>query len=237
MQKLRECRAILLKETLSFTVQLGDLIDEGTQNLESVLPPFEDLPGAKRHVVGNHDCAIGHDAFLKRMRLGRGYDSFLVGDWRFVILDGMDLSVANGEGVALRERLLAAGAVNAQVWNGGIGTQQMEWLRSELSAARDKRQRVGIFCHFPILEAACRPDHRLWNCDAVLSLIEEAGCARFWMCGHDHHGGYSHRKGIHHITLKGLVETESDRACTVVDVQPDRLVLRTPMERRELLLG
>jgi hypothetical protein len=233
IHKLRECRQILAREDLAFTVQLGDLIDEGTQNLETILPVFEDLPGRKRHIVGNHDCAIGHSAFLSRMRLPRGYESFSLAGWRFLILDGMDASVATGEGIAMRERLLAAGAANAQVWNGGIGAAQMQWLAGELKTPL----RVGMFCHFPILDQACRPDHRLWNYAEVLSLIENAGCVRFWMCGHDHRGGYAHHNGIHHVTLKGLVEHDAAQACSVADLYSDRLILRTLAERRELPLG
>ena len=44
-----------------------------------------------------------------------------------------------------------------------------------------------------------------------------------YFAGHDHAGGYAVRRGVHHVTVKGMVEAPTENAYAVVEVYQDRL--------------
>ena len=223
--KLADCAAALAREHTAFVVQLGDLVDGGAASLDRILPVWERVRGPRYHVLGNHDFVLPRAALLERLGLQSPYYEFSVRDWRFVVLDGMHVSASRG-GAALLEELRRAGAPNAQEWNGAVGPEQRRWLEGVLADAARRRQRAVVFCHFPVLAAACRPEHLLWDHDQVLSILETQPAVAAWMNGHDHRGGYAARQGIHHVTFPGLVEIDAASACRVVDVYTNRLVVR-----------
>jgi manganese-dependent ADP-ribose/CDP-alcohol diphosphatase len=236
VDKLQECTAALARERLAFVIQLGDLVDGGLNNLERILPLWERVPGPRYHVLGNHDFVAPRDTLLARMKMPRAYYDFTAHDWRFVVLDGMNVSVAGGwsetdphAGAAaeLLAGLKRQGARNAQTWNGAIGPQQREWLAHTLADAAAKKQRAIVFCHHPVLAESCRPDHLLWDHSEVLAVLEVQPALAAYMNGHDHRGGYAMRTGIHYITFAGMVEHEASATCNVVDVFGDRLVVRS----------
>ena len=41
--------------------------------------------------------------------------------------------------------------------------------------------------------------------------------------GHDHAGGYTMRNGVHHITIKGMVEAPDKNAYAFIELHPDYL--------------
>ncbi len=230
IEKLEACAAALLREEPAFTVQLGDLIDEGPANLDRILPVFNRIPAPRRHVLGNHDFCAARDIVLKRLGLRSARYQFSMRGWRFVVLDGMELSVAGRQpelAATLLAALRASGASNAQAWNGAAGPEQREWLRKILHEAASRRERAIVFCHFPALAESCRPEHLLWDHREVVEVLESERSAVTYMNGHDHRGGYAEKNGVHYVTFPGLVESDPARACKVVDVYPDRLVVRS----------
>jgi manganese-dependent ADP-ribose/CDP-alcohol diphosphatase len=237
--KLAQCAAALAGEHPAFTVQLGDLVDGGLANLDRILPIFRKLPGKVYSVLGNHDFCAPRPELLERLAMPAAYYTFSRPGWRFIVLDGMDASIAGwpeghprrAEGEAVLARLRAAKERNAQPWNGGLGSEQREWLRRALADAAKNRERAIVFCHFPVLAEACRPEHLLWDHRETLEILEASRAAAAWINGHDHKGGYAVRNGIHHLTLPGMVEHDALAGCKAVDVLGDRLVVRTAGEK------
>jgi 3',5'-cyclic AMP phosphodiesterase CpdA len=234
LDKLRRTVVEVNAARPAFVVQLGDLIDAGADNLERILPVWNSLDASRYHVLGNHDFALPRGELLGRLGMDRAWYDFAHSGWRFVVLDGMDVSVPGTEpgGGARRqaEEMLAQlrrdKRPNAQAWNGAVSPEQMDWLRGVLDDACGKRQRVMVFCHFPVLAAQSTPQHLLWNADRVVQVLSESASVAAFLNGHDHRGGYAERGGIHFVTLPGLVESGATLSWTLIDVYGDRLEFR-----------
>ncbi len=236
LTKLREAvEALNAREDLAFAIHLGDLIDSRAMDLDPILSLYNQLAAPKRHVLGNHDFSMPRDTLVRRLAMPAAYYEFAFGGWRFLILDGMDLSVAAGsrpegspereQGRAMFESLRAIRAANATDWNGGIGQRQLDWLRDSLKRASNSGERVMVFCHFPVLAESSTPAHLLWNHEAVRETLDSAPSVAAWFNGHDHQGGYAERNGIHYVTFPGMVESGDQTSYTIVNVYADRLEL------------
>ena len=53
--------------------------------------------------------------------------------------------------------------------------------------------------------------------------MDRSGCVVAWFAGHDHAGGYAVRKGVHHVTLKGIFEEPVKNAYALIELHPDRI--------------
>ena len=235
IDKLEECVADLNARDLDFTIQVGDIIDRGEESFDRVLPVFNRLKTRKYHVLGNHDFPVARDEVLAKLGLDSAYYSFPHAGWRFVVLDAQDLGVEYGwpedsenyrRGAEMLERLRREEAVNAESWNGGIGPEQKRWLRDTLREASGKGEKSIIFCHMPLLAAACTPIHLLWNHEEIVEVLESSGAVVACFSGHDHGGGYAQRNGIHYVTVQGMVEAPKENAYAVVDLYDDRIEIR-----------
>ena len=235
IEKLQKCAAALRSEKLSFVIQLGDLIDGGLDNLNRILPVFEEIQGPRYSALGNHDFSAGRDVLLKRLSMPAAYYDFAVHGWRFVVLDGMQQSVGGGwpqsdphyrAGRQMLDRLEAGRAINAKDWDGALGDQQREWLRGVLAKAARNKERAIVFCHFTVLAESCRPEHLLWDHRQSLDILESAPALVAYMNGHDHRGGYAEKNGIHYVTFSAMVEHDAAQSCNVIDVHSDHLTMR-----------
>jgi hypothetical protein len=57
-------------------------------------------------------------------------------------------------------------------------------------------------------------------------LATQSGCVVAWINGHDHKGGYAFVRGIHHLTVPGMVESPSGgNSYAVAEVLADRIVI------------
>lgn len=208
LARLEQCVAELNRRPLAFTIELGDLIDGNETpettlaDLETVLGAYQKLHSPRYYVVGNHCLNAGKEVLRARLGLENFYYDFTApgaGKYRFVVLDGND----TGYGI--------------------LGETQLEWLSSRLTHASENGERVVIFCHFALLESAA-PHHRMKEPEPVLELIDAAGCVLAYFAGHDHAGGYAERNGVHHVTVRGMVEAPQDGAFAVIEVYPARLM-------------
>ena len=231
--KLAACVEDLNGQDLAFTIQLGDLIDAHGPCLDALLPVYEGLSMPHLHVLGNHDFDVKVDQRgsipAKLGMKARHYDFRRAGT-HFIVLDGGDVSLyARPEGSAEHalaeaklEQLTAAGAPNAQAWNGAVGPQQLDWLARRLADARDAGDKAIVFCHFPVYPPNA---HNLWNDTEVIEVLEASGSVVAYISGHNHAGEYAVRNGIHYLTVQGMVETEDTTAYAVVHVGDERLVV------------
>ncbi len=235
LARLEESAAAINAERPAFVVNLGDLIDEaGAGNLDRILAAFDRIQARKYYVLGNHDFSVPREDWLRRLGLAHGWYDFAYGGWRFVVLDGMDVSVGGWprespryrEGESWLSRLKQAGSRNAVDWNGGIGDEQKSWLRQVLQTAARRRERAVILCHFPVLEASSTPVHLLWNHEEILRVVDEHSAVVAWFNGHDHRGGYARQNGVHYVTFPGMVESGDLNSWALVRVFQDRLELR-----------
>jgi manganese-dependent ADP-ribose/CDP-alcohol diphosphatase len=228
--KLERCITALNQEQLAFAVNLGDLIDgHGTNSLaefQRVTQLFEPLRAPLYHVIGNHCLEIERPAAMRLLKMNGGYYTFTVHGWRMVILDGMDVSVKSPKDSPdwLKAQEYLTANTNLPTYNGALGARQLQWLKETLNQADRERQKVLVLCHHPILAAASDRSHLLWNAAEVLSIIEASKGVVAFICGHDHRGGYAQQKGIHHLTLPGIVEAPEGKDCfAVIEVSDDRL--------------
>merc|ERR1712113_26108 len=90
-------------------------------------------------------------------------------------------------------------------FNGGMGPQQLNWLRREVVAARERDDRIVVFLHIPLLPEACTSWKTvLYDGEECLKVLHEDGAGRVVavFAGHAHNGGYCcDGEGVHHITL------------------------------------
>jgi predicted phosphodiesterase len=205
-------------KNLEFVVNLGDLIDRDFASFSPLKPILQKLNKPVYHLPGNHDFEVEPHHLEKvpeELGLSAMYYSMVKKGWMFVFLDGTEISVfsVNKENVKLAEKMSAKlkdeGKPNYHPWNGGIGKQQLNWLNNQLQLAKSEDLNVAVFCHYPLLPFE---SHALWNQKEVLSILANYSCVKLWMNGHNHAGNYAFQNGIHFITLKGMVETETENA-------------------------
>ena len=228
-QKLTACVAEYNKLDLAFVVHLGDFIDRDFESFDVVSPIFAKLKAPRYHVLGNHDFDVADDKKAlvpKRMGLKSRYYDFAHKGWRFIVIDGNDLSTyaypkndpRTKAATAFHRRL----KIGTPTWNGGVGEKQLAWVKAKLEAATKAKERVILFCHFPVHPANI---HNLWNAEAMTKLLANYPCVAAYLNGHNHAGNYAQQGKIHYLTLKGMVDT-SKSAYSVVEVHQDRLEIK-----------
>jgi len=208
LRKLEECVGDLAQRDLAFVVQLGDIVEgyeedpaKGAADLDVVLRVLDRQKAPVYHVLGNHCLRVGKETLRQRYGLKRFCYDFTVRvapGWRFVVLDGNDA----GYGV--------------------VSEKQLAWFRAVLARAAARHEQVIGFCHFALLKEAAR-DHRMAQPEPLLEALDRAGCVVAWFAGHDHAGGYALRNGVHHITIKGMVEAPGKNAYAFIELHPDYL--------------
>lgn len=232
--KLEECVAQLNRHELACTLHLGDFIDTGFENFDAPLAIMQGLRAPCHYVLGNHDFSVAagkKDHVPAKLGMKSRYYSFVKGAWRFIVLDGNDvglLACAPGTpGYEQAQKMLKtmqqAGAANAKSWNGAVSAQQLDWLRGELKQTAGRGQKALVFCHFPVYPPNV---HNLWNDIDLIAALDPAGCVAAYMNGHNHAGEYGCRKGIHYLTVHGMVDTADTTAYGVVTLHPDRLEVK-----------
>lgn len=247
LTKLADAAAVLNGQGLDLTIQLGDIIDRYERSFDEILPVYDLVDEPRYHVLGNHDFPLPSDEVVARLGMPGQYYELSQGAWRFVVLDTNEISLyANEVGSAdyqraqrMLEELRAAGAPNAQSFNGAVGRRQLNWLRSVLSDSRAAGQRVLVFGHMPIHGSSL---HNAWDDKAIRRALQASGNVAAYLNGHNHAGAYALRRGIHYLNLQGMVEVSptsnayavlhlGEDALTVdgFDREPDRLLALTPL--------
>ncbi|MEX2513670.1 MAG: metallophosphoesterase [Cyclobacteriaceae bacterium] len=219
---------------LEFTVNLGDLIDRDFGSFERPLAILENSNANIYHVWGNHDFSVKDELkgqVGKKLENKRGYHALEKGDFVFLVVNGMDISL-EGHPInstnykmaeSLMEELEANGANNAKPWNGGIGKTQLDWLVKQSEDAHRNGKKVVVFCHYPLF-----PENglHLLNHKEVYEKLSETGSLVAWFSGHHHEGNYvKDEMGIHHLTFQGIVEAETNVLGAILSVYQNKLVV------------
>ncbi|MFB9951429.1 metallophosphoesterase [Rhizobium puerariae] len=231
--KLREAVAVLNAEDLSFVVTLGDLIDRGWENYDAVLSIYGDLRHESLLLPGNHDFAVSPEwlgGIHERLGMPAAWHDFSRGGFRFVVIDGNEVSLfstAAGDPrheLARRrlDALAAAGAVNAREWNGGMSDEQFAWLEVTLERASEAGEKVIVMGHYPLHP---QNEHNLWDCERLTGLFARSGNVVAYLNGHNHAGNLGRDGNTWYVNFKGMVDTEAENTFAVVEVFPDRIVI------------
>lgn len=149
----------------------GKSKEEAHDALDRTLTIFAGTEKPTYHSLGNHELYnfSHHTAADKLMQCvtnrfpGKGYYSFMYKNFRFICLDTYDISVLgkSESEVAYRQarELLAVNCNEDQnspsglaesdrrfvVYNGGIGDEQLAWLRGELDQSQIANEKVIVF--------------------------------------------------------------------------------------------
>ena len=228
LNRLQAAVDFLNSETLDFVVQLGDFIDNDFHSYEQVLKVWKGLKHKSFHVLGNHDFCVDSsdkEKVAERLGLKSNYYSFEFAGYKFISLDGNDLSLnrfpEKSNGYNDSKTYWESLNNGSEWWNGAIGKDQLKWLEDQLNNAERKVQPVVIFCHFPLLD----PErYTLWNSAEVIGLLNKFSCVKLWVNGHYHQGGFQVKNGINFLTVKGMVEHEK-ATFSIVELQADSLTV------------
>ena len=223
LQKVDEAIEAFNRAKVDFVIELGDLKDmdaEGTPELtlrylDSIEQRLQRFDGPLYHVLGNHDMdCITKEEFLAHTSNagranGRAYYSFEAQGVRCIVLDAnfnADMTP------------YSRGNFDWRVAN--IPTEQLDWLDGKLT--RHRRQPTIIFLH-QMLDSFSdiNKDLCVKNADKAVEIIERHEQVLAVIQGHHHPGHYSFRRGVHYLTLNGMIEQAAPtNSYAIVEVRP-----------------
>lgn len=229
--KLDQALKALNDEPLEFVATLGDIIDRHWDSFGDVLPLYDQLEHPNVFVLGNHDFEVGQDylhSVIRTVGLEKSYYDFPGGGYRFLVIDGNDVSTfAPPAGDPRLEiaaerlaRLTEAGAENAQSWNGSLSDEQFAWMEEKLGAAQQAGEKVVVLSHYPVYPANI---HNLWDSERIVDLLTSHDNFVAFFNGHNHAGNYGAIGNQHFVNFKGMVETPDQTAYSTVAIHEDRI--------------
>lgn len=230
-RRLKEAVDTLNTYSLDYAIHLGDFIDRDFDSFDTVAPIWAKLKSDRFQVLGNHDFSVADSLkplVLEKMELKDRYYSFTRNTWRFIVLDGNDLSLHGALTEAKRQEtdsllslLKGKDLPNIVFWNGGLSKEQLNWVENQLRLATMNGEHVGLFCHFPALGIS--NSHNLWNYQQLLKIVEKYDCVKFYFNGHNHAGDYIENDGVHYLTFKGMVDTQDSTSFARVTFKKDSI--------------
>lgn len=234
LAKLAEAIEVFNREDLSFVITLGDIIDHDFESFDDILPVFDSLRHENFSLLGNHDFSVTADRLadvVPRVGLASPYYSFARQGWRFIVLNGNEVSTfAPPEGhpyrdIAVRRlaELRAADAINAQEWNAMPSDEQFAWLSDQVKDAGATGERVIVMNHYPVYPPN---EHDSWDRERIITLLTAHDNVAAYFSGHNHAGNFGTLDGCHFLNFKGMVDTETENTFAIVEIWADRMQVR-----------
>ncbi|KAF8293304.1 serine/threonine protein phosphatase, putative [Trypanosoma cruzi] len=212
---------------MDLVMHLGDTVNRDiARNLQVIDSLLKQLQFPFFQLLGNHDfLELGEehrDHVYRLLRMPARYYSLQVGEggaFLLIVLDGTDLSVfATRAGTARRAETNGMKhryrhRKNMLDVNGGIGEEQMQWLRMQLEYASKQKMVVLVFCHFPMYPYD--DELNLWNDVEVVRLLSNYSCVAAVISGHTHRWEHeqlvvAHKNGeftIYFVKFGGIVQS------------------------------
>jgi 3',5'-cyclic AMP phosphodiesterase CpdA len=186
--RLQAFIAEMKKREPDFILQIGDFCTPKEKNRE-VLDVWNQFPGPKYHVAGNHDVDGGFtlDQTLKFWGVKAPYYSFDVNGYHLVVLNANERTASDGTNHYPRS----------------VGKEQREWLKHDLASTSHP---VMIFCHQGIdndIDGVQEGNHLRWIFEQA---NREAGFrkVRFVFSGHHHCDYHNIYNGIHYLQINSI---------------------------------
>jgi manganese-dependent ADP-ribose/CDP-alcohol diphosphatase len=237
--ELRTCIECWQGHHVDFLLQLGDLINgsdthkrEELQQVSSIFKPFT---ATIRHVIGNHCLSLPRRELMEALGLQSASYTFTMQGFRFIVLDGMDISVLNTPETEEDRQLLACFHAHPELHDycGAVGTRQKAWLQQGLEEAEHFGEKVIIICHFPFLAETTDQKHGLlWNHREMSELLASSPAVKACLSGHYHYGGYTQLNAVHFVVLPAFVNRSKHPrfTCGTVELQGERMVIRNQLD-------
>ena len=224
MAKVEEAIEAFKRAKVDFIIELGDLKDTTPQSetgptlrfLDDVERVLQSAGMKVYHVLGNHDMdCLSKEEFLSHTTnagaaRGKAYYSFKERGVRCIVLD------AN-----FNEDRTPYHRGNFDWRKAFIPQEQIEWLDSELKKHSDEP--TLIFVH-QMLDSFSdiSKDLCVGNAEQVVAVLERHEQVAAVFQGHHHPGHYSLRRGIHYLTLQGMIEQAAPTsAYAIVEMSAD----------------
>jgi len=141
LSKLDDCITQFNRDKeIDFVVGLGDIIDRDFASFDSVNTILAKSKKEIFQVIGNHDLEVEKSLIEKvpsKLNLEKTWYSFTKKGWHFIFLNGNDITFHSNDTEVVRQakemtdKLKKEGKPNPFEWNGGIGSNQLEWLEKE----------------------------------------------------------------------------------------------------------
>lgn len=236
LSKLKEAIGEFNREKVDMVISLGDLIDNeisSFQDLDSVLKRLE---MAFIPLMGNHDYLAPFSeeqrkTVMKSLGIEKTYHSVCLNGYRLMFLDGTDIakyshpegSREHTQATETLNTLKEAGHKNCKDYNGAIGKRQMRWIAGEFRKASKRNEKVICFCHMPVFPIMSK--FTLWNGNELAELMNEHQCVKAFIAGHHHAGGYGRHHQVEHLTMKGMIEGETN-SFAILSFYDDRIEVK-----------
>jgi manganese-dependent ADP-ribose/CDP-alcohol diphosphatase len=237
LERLEEAVQGLNRAGCDLVLQLGDLVEghgdsEGgrlrtREDLERVLAVLERLEAPVEHLVGNHCLSLPRAELEERLGLEAPWRALDARGLRVLLLDSCWLSPLGREpGDPIRteaEAWLAAWRgrlAHALPWNGGFGSEQLDWLTEQASSAEGP---LLVASHHPVHPGSARAAFLAWDHEEALRAVRAAGGSSAprplaWVSGHDHRGGVWRGGSDSFRTASGLVAGKGFSRLEVTDL-------------------
>ncbi len=237
--ELLACMKCWQKHHVDFLLQLGDLIKgsdtfkhEEFRQVQSIFKPFT---APIHHVIGNHCLALPRPELMEALGLQSPFYSFTRQGFRFMVLDGMDVSVLRTPETEEDRQLLAHFHAHPELHDycGAVGSRQKAWLQKGLAEAELFGEKVIIICHFPLLPETTDQRHGLlWNHREIAELLLSSPAVKACLSGHYHYGGYAQLNALHFVVLPAFVNRNAHPrfTCGTVELTGKRMVLRNQLD-------
>jgi hypothetical protein len=122
-------------------------------------------------------------------------------------------------------------AYASQLYNGGVGAAQEEWLEVELRTAQAAGEAVFVFGHCPAHPFTCKPDGLMWRAARLRAALERFPCVEAYIAGHDHDGGYfCLETGVHYLVPPAPLESDEDECFGMIKLGDGGLDARVARE-------
>ncbi len=191
-----------LQTSPDFIIQNGDYCPP--KGVADILAEWNRFPGAKYHVLGNHDMDHCDKAtIMKLWGMEQPYYSFDQGGYHFVVMDRNFIRQDDGTFVDYAKAN----------WYHPPSTQisfsnpaQLAWLRKDLAGTNKP---TVVFMHQPVFISDSF--NEIGNAKDILAVFDEANYAATQggsngrvvagFMGHDHDDRYGERNGVHYFMI------------------------------------
>ncbi len=237
--ELRACIKFWQGRDVDFLLQLGDLINGSDtfkhEELRQVSSIFKPFPVTIRNVIGNHCLALPRRELMESLGLQSAYYTFTMQGFRFMVLDGMEVSVLRTPETEEDRQLLAHFHAHPELHDycGAVGSRQKAWLQNWLEEAEHSGEKVIIICHFPLLAETTDQRHGLlWNHLEIAELLASSPAVKACLSGHYHYGGYAQLNAIHFVVLPAFVNRSAHPRfiCGTVELTGERMVVQNQLD-------